>query len=101
MWCRATGTLKVTDTHEEVQWLDGVITGTPAGVAEFHATQRSLALDGPICMEGGGPCSFENHIKSPWATVVTFEQMFRNPTLTVWASEDFPSRDPLPPGAIG
>lgn len=102
MWARGTGTLKNTNSHEEVQWVDGEVSGTPAGIVEFN---NIIALHSannlPMCMAGGGPCSFENHFKSPWAVIVAFEHIFTHTTLTIKTSLDFPSRAPLPKGAIG
>ena len=102
MWARATGTLRTSGTHEEVQWVDGSLSGTPAGMAEFNKLITLYTVnDQPMCMAGGGPCSFENHLQSPWAVIVAFEAIFVHDTLTVKASPDYPSRKPLPKGAIG
>ena len=84
MWYRASGTLISTDTHEELRWEDGVLTGTLPAVTEF----RNIAED-------------NNHMLNPWSVIGITEFMFKGFSLKTFASEDFPTRPPIPEGAMG
>ncbi len=99
MWLRASGTLISTKTFEEFTWEDGVLTGSRVAVTEFRNT--ALTNEGKGFGPHEGPYNYTDHILNPWSVVGIIEQMYIGYTLETTASSDFPTRPPIPEGAIG